>query len=248
MAVEDPTAKHGVRLVIEDYPYAADGLELWSAIKEWNTEYVDIYYQDDAAVVNDVELQNWWWEIRNVGHADKKDADGWPVLNSKKSLVEIVTSMQWIPSCQHAAINFGQYAYAGFMPHHPTLVRRLLPDEGTKEWEELQKNGEKFYLSTISDVNSAVTTMSVYEVLSSHSPNEIYIGDRQINWCDSEKVDAAFKRFSAKLADIDQVIQARNADKNLKNRLGAAQLPYNLLRPSSKPGNTAMGIPNSITI
>jgi hypothetical protein len=63
-------------------------------------------------------------------------------------------------------------------------------------------------------------------------------------------VNAAFKRFSEKLADIDELIKSRNADKSLKNRMGqAAQLPYNLLRPFSKPGESpAMGIPNSIPI
>ena len=35
MAVEDPSAPHGLRLVIEDYPYAVDGLEIWDAIKSW---------------------------------------------------------------------------------------------------------------------------------------------------------------------------------------------------------------------
>lgn len=303
MAVPDESAKHGVKLVVEDYPYAADGLELWGAITEWNAEYVDLYYKDDAAIQNDVELQSWWSEYRNLAHADKKDAP-WPDMNSKASLVEILTTMQWVPSCQHAAMNFGQYAFAGFMPHHPTMMRRLIPDEGTEEWKELQRSPEKFYLSSISDVNSATTTMSVYEVLSSHAPDEVYIGDRAPNWAESDEaccvtfvqfsekrnlcwsasafvdsgtrllevcglliflmcvsslitqsnvcfklqVIVAFERFSIKLADIDEIIRGRNADAKLKNRLGAAQLPYNLLRPSSKPGVTAMGIPNSITI
>jgi lipoxygenase len=198
MAEPDPTAKHGLRLVVQDYPYAADGLELWSAIKEWNVEYVDIYYEDDAAVQNDVELQKWWAEFRYVGHADKKDAPGWPDVNSKESLIEVLTSSQWICSCQHAAINFGQYAYAGFMPHHPTLTRRLIPDQGTPEWDELQRNPEKFYLSTISDVNSSITTMSVYEVLSSHAANEVYIGDRAAHWAEDKRVCCA-----ASFASVD---------------------------------------------
>ncbi|KAH1087361.1 hypothetical protein GYH30_018769 [Glycine max] len=33
VAVKDPSAPHGVRLLIEDYPYASDGLEIWDAIK-----------------------------------------------------------------------------------------------------------------------------------------------------------------------------------------------------------------------
>ena len=31
--MKDPSAPHGLRLLIEDYPYAVDGLEIWSAIK-----------------------------------------------------------------------------------------------------------------------------------------------------------------------------------------------------------------------
>ena len=129
MAVRDPSTGHGVKLVVEDYRYAADGLELWTAIKEWNEEYLDIYYKNDKAIKTDTELQNWWGEIRNQAHADKKDAPGWPEPNSKRSLVEILTTLQWIASCQHAAVNFGQFDYAGFMPHHPTLTRRLLPED-----------------------------------------------------------------------------------------------------------------------
>ncbi|KAM3734140.1 hypothetical protein ACB098_11G191600 [Castanea mollissima] len=34
MAVEDPTSEHGLRLTIEDYPFANDGLILWDAIKQ----------------------------------------------------------------------------------------------------------------------------------------------------------------------------------------------------------------------
>ncbi|KAL0371163.1 UNVERIFIED_CONTAM: Linoleate 13S-lipoxygenase 2-1, chloroplastic [Sesamum angustifolium] len=34
MAVEDPTAPHGLKLTIEDYPYANDGLLIWDAIKQ----------------------------------------------------------------------------------------------------------------------------------------------------------------------------------------------------------------------
>lgn len=67
MAVRDETAPHGVKLVIEDYPYAADGLELWGALKEYMREYVGIFYGSDADVVQDKELQNWWHEVWHLG-------------------------------------------------------------------------------------------------------------------------------------------------------------------------------------
>jgi lipoxygenase len=59
---------------------------------------------------------------------------------------------------------------------------------------------------------------------------------------------AAFERFYAKIKEADALIRERNADKSLKNRYGAVNMPYQLLRPCSKSGVTSMGVPNSITI
>lgn len=188
MAVPDSSAKHGVRLTLQDYPYAADGLELWSAMKSWNSEYIDIFYKDDGAIQKDVELQEWWTEYRTVGHADKKDAPGWPEPNSKESLAEILTTLQWIPTAMHAPINFGQYDYAAFMPQHPAMTRRLIPEEGSKEWEEFQGNPEKFYLSSVSDIDTTTTAMAVFEVVAAHAPNEEYIGQRSPTWTENERV------------------------------------------------------------
>ena len=73
MAVEDPSVPGGLKLVIEDYPYAADGLLIWSAIKEWVESYVEHFYTEPESVTSDVELQAWWNEIKNRGHHEKKE-------------------------------------------------------------------------------------------------------------------------------------------------------------------------------
>ncbi|KAK9096532.1 hypothetical protein Sjap_022029 [Stephania japonica] len=45
LAEDNPNAEHGLKLAIQDYPFAnADGLILWDAIKEWVSDYVDHYY------------------------------------------------------------------------------------------------------------------------------------------------------------------------------------------------------------
>ncbi|CAK9270479.1 unnamed protein product [Sphagnum jensenii] len=252
MAEPDSNAKHGIKLVVKDYPYAVDGLEVWDAMKTWNTDYIDIFYNDDSEIQKDTELQAWYEEYRSVGHGDKKQdvaapGGSWPELNSKTNLAFVLTTMQWIATAMHAPINYGLYDYAGFMPYRPAITRRLIPDHGTQEWEEFQGDPEKFFLSAISDTDTTTTAMSVFEQVSAHAPNEEYIDERSPFWSDDEKAQAAFKRYCDKLKDIDQLIQARNADKNLKNRCGVAQLPFELLRPHSTPGVTAMGIPNSIT-
>ncbi|KAH9713632.1 Lipoxygenase 3 [Citrus sinensis] len=48
MAVPDPTQPDGLKLLIEDYPYAADGLLIWSAIEDWVRTYVNHYYPNSS--------------------------------------------------------------------------------------------------------------------------------------------------------------------------------------------------------
>lgn len=188
MAVPDKNAKSGVKLVVNDYPYAADGLELWDAMKTWNKEYVDIYYKDDAAIRADNELQSFWTEFRNEGHKDKKDAPGWCNMHLKADLIQIVTIMQWLCSCQHAAINYSQYDYGSFMPQRPTKTRRLIPKKTDEEWAELEANPEKFFLSAVSDKSSALSIMTVFELTSNKTTEEEYIADRPDGWTQDDKV------------------------------------------------------------
>src|ERR1044072_713447 len=98
MAVEDPSAPHGVRLVIEDYPYAVDGLEIWDAIWTWVQDYVSLYYPSDDKLRQDSELQAWWKEIVEVGHGDKKDDGQWPKMQACHDLIEACTIVIWIAS------------------------------------------------------------------------------------------------------------------------------------------------------
>lgn len=174
MAEADPNSTYGVKLAIEDYPYAADGLELWNAMKEWHREYINIFYKDDAAVKADPELAKWWEEYRNKGHEDMKDAQGWPALEGKESLNEILTTVIWICTAMHAPINFGQYDYAAWMPQHPAITRKHIPEPGSKDWEDWQKDPEKFWLSMISDTDTTCTAMAVFEVVAAHALMKIH--------------------------------------------------------------------------
>ncbi|KAG0504866.1 hypothetical protein M758_N011900 [Ceratodon purpureus] len=207
MAVPDPTAPYGLKLVIDDYPYAKDGLDLWAAIRTWVKEHIDIFYADDKAVQGDVELQSWWSEARTKGHADI--TEGWIMADSKDNLVQIVTTIAWVASCHHAAVNFGQYLYAGFMPNHPSMTRKLIPEENTPEWETMQREPEKFLLSMLSNAVQSRVNMTTIEILSTHAVNEEYLGQRPENWTDNPKVLAAFEKFGKKVDEIDALIKSR---------------------------------------
>ncbi|PON52462.1 Lipoxygenase [Parasponia andersonii] len=251
MAVEDPTMPCGVRLVIEDYPYAADGLLVWSAIKEWVESYVEHYYFDPKSVSTDVELQAWWDEIKNKGHYDKRNAPWWPKLETKEDLSGILTTMIWVASGQHAAINFGQYPFGGYVPNRPTLIRKLIPQEDDPDYERFMLNPQHTFLSSLPTQLQATKVMAVQDTLSTHSADEEYLGQvnpLHIHWTNDIEILNLFSKFSAELEEIEKIINTRNKDTRLKNRSGAGVPPYELLLPTSGPGVTGRGIPNSISI
>lgn len=251
MAVEDPSNPSGIKLVIEDYPYAADGLLIWSAIKELVESYVQYYYSEINSVTSDIELQAWWSEIKNKGHFDKRNEPWWPTLNTKEDLSGILTIMIWIASGQHAAINFGQYPFGGYVPNRPTLLRKFIPQENDLDYEKFIHNPQQNFLSSLPTQLQATKVMAVQDTLSTHSPDEEYLGQihqLQGHWIRDNEVVKLYEKFSAKLEEIEETIKKRNKDIRLKNRCGAGIPPYELLCPSSGPGVTGRGIPNSISI
>ena len=250
MAVKDPTSPHGLRLLIKDYPYAADGLEIWTAIKSWVEEYVCFYYKSDANIAQDSELQAFWKELVEVGHGDLKDAKWWFKMQTRTELIEACTILIWISSALHAAVNFGQYPYGGYILNRPTKTRRLMPKKGSADYAELSNNYQKTYLRTITPKKDILANLTVIEVLSKHASDEQYLGQRIEGdlWTSDSQPKEAFKRFGRMLAEIEQKLARRNNDDTLKNRHGPVKMPYTLLYPSSEEGLTCRGIPNSISI
>ncbi|KAK9224480.1 hypothetical protein WN943_009514 [Citrus x changshan-huyou] len=251
MAVEDPNAPHGLKLTIEDYPFANDGLDLWDALKQWVTEYVNHYYTDPSLVESDEELQAWWTEIRTVGHADKKDEPWWPVLKTPQDLIEIVTTIAWVASGQHAAVNFGQYLYGGYFPNRPTMSRTNMPteDQSEADWKSFLANPEDTLLQCFPSKMQAMQDMVILDTLSTHSPDEEYLGkEMEPAWGDDPVIKAAFEKFNRKMQELEGIIDDRNSNENLRNRTGAGIVPYELLKPFSGPGATGKGVPYSISI
>ncbi|XP_009344082.3 probable linoleate 9S-lipoxygenase 5 [Pyrus x bretschneideri] len=254
MAVPDTTCPHGLRLLIEDYPFAVDGLEIWSAIETWVNEYCSLYYQSDDVVQGDSELQNWWTELRNIGHGDKKNEPWWPKMQTRAELIESCTIIIWVASALHAAVNFGQYSYAGYLPNRPTVSRRFMPEPGTAEYYELVSSPDTAFLKTITAQFQTLLGVSLIEILSRHSTDEVYLGQNDTaEWTSDAEALTAFARFGEKLMDIEKRIDARNKDNRLKNRVGPVDVPYTLLHPntsdkSREGGLTGKGIPNSVSI
>ncbi|CAM8938149.1 unnamed protein product [Rhodiola kirilowii] len=248
MAVKDSSSPHGLRLLVEDYPYAVDGLEIWSAIETWVRDYCSVYYKDDEKIRIDSELQSWWNEVRYVGHGDKKEEPWWPKMQCVEELIQSCTTIIWIASALHAAINFSQYPYGGYLPNRPSLSRRLIPKPGTNEYKELEANPEKFFLRTITSQFQTLLGISLIELLSRHASDEVFLGQRERGWTEDKETLEAFDRFREKLVAIEKGIVDMNGDEKWRNRTGPVNMPYTVLIPSSEVGLTFRGIPNSVSM
>lgn len=254
MALEDQDSPVGVRLLFQDYPYGLDGLDIYAAIQTWVVDYCSIFYKDDETLRKDEEIQEWWSEVRNIGHPDKWNESWWTEIQIVKDLTRFLTAIIWIASGLHAAVNFGQYAYAGYPLNRPTLCRKFIPQEGTIEFGEFLKDPDKYFLQTLPNRFQSAVSIALAEVLSRHTSDELYLGQRPpTNWTDNQEVLEKYEEFKMKLKEIEEKIMERNSNPEYKNRLGPAKIPYKLLNPDSsndthKEGITGKGIPNSISI
>ncbi|KAL3687112.1 hypothetical protein R1sor_013421 [Riccia sorocarpa] len=250
MAEPDPSQPEGVKLVFDDYPYAKDALDIWHATKQYVTEYVKVYYKTDEAVASDEELQEWWKEIREVGHGDKKDADWWPSCKTIHSLIDIVCTIFYMAGPQHASVNFSQYTYAGFMPNRPPMTRLPIPEPNTPEYKEMLFNFEKYMLKSASSTEQTIGIQTVLNVLSVHSEDEEYLGQRlDSHWTSDPRALEVFKKFADNVQRLERMFKQRNANPQSKNRFGALKSTgYTLMYPTSEPGLTGKGIPWSVSI
>ena len=96
--------------------------------------------------------------------------------------------------------------------------------------------------------------VSLIEILSRHSTDEIYLGQRDTpEWTSDAEPLAAFEKFGYKLREIEIIINEMNNDQRWRNRVGPVNVPYTLLYPNTSDttregGLTGKGIPNSVSI
>ncbi|KAK0588440.1 hypothetical protein LWI29_000983 [Acer saccharum] len=254
MALEDPDNPTGAQILFQDYPYGLDALDIWSAIRTWVIDYCSIFYKDDNSVESDEELRAWWSEIRNVGHGDKRNEEWWFKMTTLTDLQEALTILIWTASALHASVNFGQYAYAGYPPNRPTHCLNFVPEEGTTEFGEFLKDPDKYFLKTLPKKFEMTLGIALVEVLSRHTSDEEYLGQRPSSeWTDNKEVLQKFETFKKTLVEIETKIRDRNINPKLKNRWGPAKIAYKLLHPDAsnenrRGGITGKGIPNSISL
>ncbi|PWA47715.1 lipoxygenase 1 [Artemisia annua] len=104
MVVSDPSKPHGLKLVIEDYPYTSDGLMIWEAVQNWVKTYVNLLPRFRPSMQKK-ELQAQYAESINMGHADLRHKDEWPTLASGDDLQSYPPSLASISATRNTKLS-----------------------------------------------------------------------------------------------------------------------------------------------
>ncbi len=206
---------------LPDYPYRDDALLVWQAIHEWATQYIDIYYADDAAVTGDTELAAWVATLASDGKLK-----GFKPIVTRAQLAEVCTMILFTASAQHAAVNFPQKDIMSFAPAVTGAGWAAAPTNQAG-------HGKPEWLGYMPPLSLALDQLNVLYLLGSvhYRP----LGDYRSNdfpyleWFRDPAIigkDGPLARFQATLRGVDARIVARNAER---------QYPYPYLQPSLIP-------------
>jgi arachidonate 15-lipoxygenase len=206
---------------LPDFPYRDDAQLVWEAIREWVASYLALYYEDDAAVRADTELQDWVADLRSpdggrVNGFGAETPEGRPSFLTLESLVEAVTLIVFTASAQHGAVNAPQYQLMSYAPCFPLSGYSPAPLSAAEA-------DDTSYLANLPPLDIAETQLDILYVLGSVQHTKL--GEYPLLHFRDERVETLLSRFQDRLAEVENTINERNAERT----------PYSFLLPSTLP-------------
>lgn len=208
---------------LPDYPYRDDAELLWNAIQRWVSNYIAVYYPDDATLLADTELNAW-----NQALLTEIQVKGLPKISNCSQLTEVITMIIFTASVQHAAVNFPQSALMSYLPVFPGSLTGIKP---------LSANTESDWLNYFPAVKSSKIAQEQLNLF--HALGSVYYGKlgnyRQhklpyaplLNDPRITQSNGPLEQFLQDLQQIEQTIQERNQ----------TRVPYTYLLPSNIPAS-----------
>lgn len=207
---------------LPDYPYRDDALLIWDAIHDWVSSYLQLFYEDDDAVQNNQEIQDWIKDLtapnggQMTGIGEITNDDPTPQIRTFAYLVEAVTLIIFTGSVSHAAVNFPQSSFLTYMPNMPLA--------GYTEAPKTNSQNEAKYFALLPSLSQAETQMNMTYTLGSIYYTRLgHYGD---SYFTDSRVVEPLQKFQEKLRTVELKINARN-----ESRL----THYNVLLPSKIP-------------
>lgn len=223
LCIPDDIAERGLHSVPNFY-YRDDGLRLWDIIHRFVQGLLQHYYKSDAEVQEDSELQSWIENIFEHGFL-LQDSTGIPTsVRTVSELVKFVTMVIFTCSCQHSAVNSGQYDYGGWMPNTPVSLQKPPPTtKGT--------TSEETMLQTFPNISTTAHGMATMWLLSRQSTDFVPLGHYPEKYFTEEIPCKWIHAFQEDLERLSVDIKARN--KKL-------DIPYTFLDPEVVENSVAL--------
>ncbi|KAA0702511.1 Arachidonate 5-lipoxygenase [Triplophysa tibetana] len=212
------------------YYYRDDGMKIWEAIYSFVDQVIKIYYDSDEKVQNDVEIQEFVKNV-NFGMEDiisgRKDPEGKKFprsLKTREELVKYLTAVIFNASAQHAAVNFGQFEWYGWIPNSPSTMLKPPPQE--KDSVDL-----KHIMNTLPDRGRSSMVLGTVWALTQFQDNERYLGMYPDMHFTEQPVKEAIMTFRNTLKEVTDTIKRRNE---------GLTMSYCYLSPDQIPNSVAI--------
>uniref|UniRef100_A0A3Q1K0N4 Arachidonate 15-lipoxygenase type B n=1 Tax=Anabas testudineus TaxID=64144 RepID=A0A3Q1K0N4_ANATE len=223
LCIPEDIADRGLETVPNFY-YRDDGLRLWEIIHRFVRGILQQYYKNDIEVQKDSELQKWIGDIFEHGFLSKPGTGIPQRFTTVPELVKFVTMVIFTGSCQHAAVNSGQFDYGGWMPNTPTSLQQPPPTKkGT--------TNEAMLLKTLPDVNTTAQGMATLWLLSKQSSDFVPLGQYPEEHFTEEIPRQLIKDFQAELKTLSSEIKDRNS---------ILDIPYTYMDPTEVENSVAI--------
>ena len=183
--------------IIAEHPYRDDALPVFAATRRFVESYVRIAYASDADVAGDVELAAF---VDELGANDGGRIRGVVRPMTIEALVDFVTNIVWIASSQHAAVNFTQYPFMGYVPN--------MAGAFWSEWPPANLDAENLYGILLPPYNVAVLQMHTVFQLSSVRVN--HLGHYGLTTFLDGRVRDAIGVFRSELDEVEKATKARD--------------------------------------
>jgi arachidonate 5-lipoxygenase len=206
--------------VLPYYPYRDDALPLWDAIEEYVGGVLRHFYKSDADLVADTELRAWWADLTERGLPVEKLPCA--TLTRVSELVDILATVIFTVSVQHAAVNYLQYEHYAFVPNAPLCTRKAPPTrKGAIEAEDIAE--------MIPTKAQTLWQIAIGRALSSFGEDEEFLlheGGWREEYFQEPELIAIRERFHERLRAQLAAVKARNAK---------SEVPYTILQADRIP-------------
>jgi arachidonate 15-lipoxygenase len=189
------------------FPYRDDAVLLWDAIRNWVSDYLCIFYASDADVEGDSELQAFVAELESQdggrlrGVSEPGVGGGVATLTY---LTDLVTALVFIPSAQHAAVNFPQLEQMAYCPNLPLASYQPPPGEASEVEPTLFQSMPTLDMAEFQMLLGRLLGGTRYTQLGHYSHHLGRAFDHH------PEIAAALERFKAALLDVEDTIRQRN--------------------------------------